>query len=455
MVSSARAASAPVDPSVAARWRARLDALTHWCLSELPLAPGVAGAVASTRATLGDLLRRALGRDGVGVVDLLDALDAPNTPAARALLGRVLGADLLLVVVTARAGSLVRADARACRTVEEARALVDAYLGAFTPAWVAEFGVADAGGVRSPALAVGLGGMRPDENLASPNAEPGAGDVTVVLPFLTLAGEPAGAAAPSETDQDEPAAREPTTDAAAPERVATPEPTIPSVALPAILGGVLRPGAAFLDAPAAADVEEVEDEDATDEDATDADATEEHDADEHAADEGSTDEDAADADDQSSADRTPASAADPDEGEDDDDEEDEDDAEDADEVDRAAGDPDGALDRLRARTSAAHERVSMLIASDDGEAEHVTDVAGWLAEASEQELRALARGGWSGDAAVEVAHALAEDDPEARDVVQAARRHEAELVVEIDARAAVAWLTAHRPDAARRLAPLL
>jgi hypothetical protein len=447
VVSSARAASAPVDPSVAARWRARLDALTHWCLSELPLAPGVAGAVASTRATLGDLLRRALGRDGAGVVDLLDALDASSTPAARALLGRVLGADLLLVVVTARAGSLVRADARACRTVEEARALVDAYLGAFTPAWVAEFGVADAGGVRSPALAVGPGGTRPDESLASPPAELAAGDVTVVLPFLTLDGVPVGAAARTQTDDDEPAPGEATTGAASPERVATSEPTIPPVALPAILGGVLRPGAAFLDAPAAADVEEVEDEDATD-----ADATEEHDADEDAADEDAADEDSTDADDQSSADRTPASAADPDEGED---EDDEDDAEDADEVDRAAGDPDGALDRLRARTSAAHERVSMLIASDDGEAEHVTDVAGWLAEASEQELRALARGGWSGDAAVEVAHALAEDDPEARDVVQAARRHEAELVVEIDARAAVAWLTAHRPDAARRLAPLL
>ncbi len=449
MVSSARAASAPVDPSVAARWRARLDALTQWCLSGLPLAPGVAGAVASTRATLGDLLRRALGRDGAGVVDLLDALDAPNTPAARALLGRVLGADLLLVVVTARAGSLVRADARACRTVEEARALVDAYLGAFTPAWVAEFGVADVGGVRSSALAVGLGGTRPDDSLASPPAQPAAGDVTVVLPFLTLAGEPAGAATPTQTD-DEPAPGEPTTDAAAPERVATAEPTIPAVALPAILGGVLRPGAAFLDAPAAADVEEVEEEE---EDATDEDAGDEDPTGEDPTDEDPTAADAADADDQSSADRMPAPATDPDEvdeEEDDDEDEGEDDG-----IVHAAGDPDGALDRLRARTSAAHERVSMLIASDDGAAEHVTDVAGWLAEASEQELRALARGGWSGDAAVEVAHAFAEDDPEARDVVQTARRHEAELVVEIDARAAVAWLTAHRPDVARRLAPLL
>jgi hypothetical protein len=97
----------------------------------------------------------------------------------------------------------------------------------------------------------------------------------------------------------------------------------------------------------------------------------------------------------------------------------------------------------------------MLVASDDGVAEHVADAAAWLADASEQELRAVARGGWSGDCALEVALAVAEDDPEALDVVQVARRHEAELVVEIDARAAVAWLARHRPDAARRLGAAL
>jgi hypothetical protein len=113
------------------------------------------------------------------------------------------------------------------------------------------------------------------------------------------------------------------------------------------------------------------------------------------------------------------------------------------------------LDRLRARTLAAAERVSVLIASDDGAAEHVGDAAAWLAEASEQELRALVRGGWSGDAAAEVALALADDDPEALDVVRVARRNDAELVVEIDADAAVAWLAAHRPDVAERLEPQL
>jgi hypothetical protein len=97
----------------------------------------------------------------------------------------------------------------------------------------------------------------------------------------------------------------------------------------------------------------------------------------------------------------------------------------------------------------------MLIATDDGVAEHVIDAAGWLADASEQELRDVARAGWTGDAAVEVALVLAEDDPEARQVVRVARRHETALVVEIDGAAAAEWLVRHRPDAARRLGRLL
>jgi hypothetical protein len=142
-----------------ARWRARLDTLTRWCLAELPVAAAVVDAVPTSRPTLGDLLRRALGRDGAGVVDLLDALDA-GTPAARALVGRVLGADLLLVVVAVRAGTLVRADARACRTAGEARAVVDAFLGGGTPEWLDVLGVAEGDGARVPVLTRGTDGRR-------------------------------------------------------------------------------------------------------------------------------------------------------------------------------------------------------------------------------------------------------------------------------------------------------
>ncbi len=439
MVSSTPAAAA--DPAVAARWRARLDALTHWCLSELPLTPALARAVASTRATLGDLLRRALGRDGVGVVDLLDALDAPSNPAARALVGRVLGADLLLVVVTARGGTLVRADARACRAPDEARALVDAYLGAAAPDWVATFGAAVAAGMRAPALARGRHGETIDATLAAASGQlADAEEVTVVLPFLALTSTPAAAV---EDELEEVTPRDVDQDRAAPEAPAALEPMAP-IGLPAVLGGMLRPGAAFLDAPAPADVDEEDeatDGDATDEDAHDAETTDHPAADQDASDE-DDDEDDDDEDDDDALARPDAAARRPSVGDD--------------TAGEADGDPGpdlgGALDRLRARTSAANDRVSMLIATDDGVAEHVADAAGWLADASVQELRALARAGWAGDAAVDVALTLAEDDPEALDVVQVARRHEAELVVEIDGRAAAAWLAKHRPEVVGTLA---
>ena len=421
------------DPARAAQWRARLDALTRWCLSELPLTPAVVDALPAVRPTLGDLLRRALSRDGCGVVDLLDALDAA-TPEARALLGRVVGSDLLLVVVTAREGALVRADARGCRTPDEARALVNAFFGTPAPAWVAEFGAADAAGSRTPLLAWGTDGLQFGATTAAALGQSAAGDITIVLPFLPLDGRPmAVAPVPSPLPDIEPA--------------------IDPFAMPAILGGTLRPGAAFLDAPPAIGSDDADAPDAAwrGQDAEDEEGGHEADDEDDTSDE---------SDDEASQDSAPAAFGDPDDeflaafapppniradvadaraGE-----------------DHATGvDHGGALDRLRARTSAAVQRVSVLIATDDGVAEHVADAVAWLADASEQELRALARAGWMGDAAADVALTLAEDDPEALDVVQLARRHEAELVVEIDGQAASAWLATHRPDAARRLGTLL
>lgn len=414
------ASGPPADAVALTRWRARLDALTRWCLSELPLAPAVADAVPGGRPTLGDLLRRALGCDGAGVVDLLDALDAPDTPTARALLGRVLGADLLLVVVTLRGSTIVRADARACRSPAEAAALVDAYLGRPAAHWVPTAGVAVLGDAHVPTLATSTDGRdlygsgRPSSSQREDSAA-----TTILLPFLPLDGRAVAAAAPG------------------PVAVAT-EP--PLVMLPAILGGTLRPGAAFLDADLTlddADDEEAHaddaarDHDAQDDDPQD-DAPDEHDAPQHDA----PHHDAPRANAPDGRGDTPSARG-------------------RDEVEVSPADAAGALDRLRARTTAAADRVSALIATDDGAAEHVGDAAVWLAEASEQELRALVRGGWSGDSALEVALALADEDPEADEVVQWGRRHESELVVEIDGDAAVAWLRRHRPDTAERLAAVL
>ena len=444
---SRTAAAAP--DADGADWRARFDALTRWCLSDLPLAGPAAGAVPLSRPTLGDLLRRALAHDGAGVVDLLDALDAPESAAARTLLGRVLGADLLLVVVTARGGAMVRSDARACRSEVEARALVSAFLGVPAPDSAATAGVVAVGGAIGAALAAGVDGELHDASMATDAPHGGdARELTIVLPFLFLDERPAGVpVAPA---------------AAAPAPPAPPAlPAMP--AMPAILGGTLRPGAAFLDAADFVGAASDEDADAQHpEDENTDEQTAEH-RDENAVDDvaddleddfaGDDDHPDASADADEPPDPRPVLGADP--------------APFAPASPAAApreevaGDrvPDAdvadTLDRLRARTLAAAERVSVLIASEDGAAEHVGDAAAWLAEASEQELRALVRGGWSGDAAAEVALALADDDPEALDVVRVARRNDAELVVEIDADAAVAWLAAHRPDVAERLEPQL
>ena len=116
-----------------------------------------------------------------------------------------------------------------------------------------------------------------------------------------------------------------------------------------------------------------------------------------------------------------------------------------------------ALARLRARRAAdvATSRVPATVATDDGVVEHVADVASWLATATERELRLLAADAWGGSEGVELARALAGDDPEIAEVVRHARRSDSELVVEVDARAAAAWLRAHRPEVADRLDGLL
>ncbi len=433
-------------PAQVAVWRARLEALTYWCLSPLALTPAVAESLTGVRPTLGELLRKALGKDASGVVDLLDALAAPDTPAARALLGRVLGTDLLLVVVTLRAGAIARADARSCRAPTEARALLDAYLGASAPGWTLEHGLAQLPGGRVPLLARGM-----EELLGVTPPARQHGDATLVLPLLTLDAPPAAEAAATEAAHAEAA---PARDAAAEviaEAAPAPLPAeLPPLA-PAILGGTLRPGAAFLDAaPAVVDDEEAPareraadadaDEDEDDADPSDAHGEDAYDEDEDDEGDGADDADTADAGEvlapayvaaehtRAPRDLTPPEPVIP-----------------------PDLDVQGALDRLRARSAAVPVRVPALVATDDGMAEHVTDVSAWLAEASDQELLALARARWCGDAAVDAAYALAEDDPEVEEVVHSARRHESGLVVEIDPTAAAAWVERFRPALADQL----
>lgn len=438
---AASGAASVTDPAMVAQWRARVDALTRWCLVDLPLTPAAARAAGALRPTLGDLLRRALGRAGDGVVDLLDALDAPGDLAARARLTRVLGEDVLLVVVTARDSAIVRADTRACRTPDEATALLSAFLGRTAPPWAVGGGV----WVRStdvvPLLARALdGGELPAGSASDAGLADAAADSIFVLPLLALDGSvpvappavarfglPAAANAPPNTVLN-------TVPNTVPDDAPDPAPNSPPAAgAPLVFGGVLRPGAAFLDAPGVEETQDAEDaRDAVDDDADDAEPGTP-----------STEDTFLGAFTVGSPLGGGTGAFLPLA-------EEEEDA--ADEAAPVASDPSAALERLRARTAPA-ERVPVVVASDDGEAEHVGDAAAWLAEASEQELRALARGGWSGDTAVELA--LASDDPEIDDVARQARRHDAELVVEIDGDAAAAWLRRHRPETAERLAGVL
>jgi hypothetical protein len=233
---------------------------------------------------------------------------------------------------------------------------------------------------------------------------------TLVFPLLALADDAPG------------------TSAAAPVMLGMPE---PGAAAPTVLGGVLRPGAAFLDTPAIGPfipMGEPDDDDELDDQPDD-----------------QPDRDASD--DDAAMDDVPAlllaepappafvAAAVRDE------------EDDAAPVEASAA-SQAALERLRARRGPA-DRVSVVVASDDGEAEYLGDAAPWLEAASEQDLHALARAGWSGEAAVELA--LAAEDPEVEDIARQARRHEVELVVELDADEAMTWLRRHRPETADRL----
>jgi hypothetical protein len=403
-VSAARPATggpgAAHDAASAARWRARVDALTQWCLSDLPLAPGVAGAVGPIRPTLGELLRRALGHDAAGVTDLLDALDSAGTPAARALIGRVLGGEILLVVVTVRGGGIVRADARACRAADEARALVDAYLGAPAAEWVATHGASDVGGTRGPALVTGLDGEQLPDSITSAPGQSSDDALTIVLPFLPL---------------DSTAAAHPTAATTAPN----------PYALPAILGGTMRPGAAFLDAPALDDADgrtarpRRTTRGTTPTPGTTGAPTTTDEAGGQPTIRRTTRPTRATSSNRSTArSRRPRprgggrrarrtvgvpGAAD-----------------DADAADELPTDHSLALGRLRARTTAAAEHVAALIATDDGVAEHVADARPWLAEASEQELRARA-GEVDGRSAAR-SRSPRDDDPR-RTRLLAGRRH--------------------------------
>jgi len=110
-----------------------------------------------------------------------------------------------------------------------------------------------------------------------------------------------------------------------------------------------------------------------------------------------------------------------------------------------------AVERACARAARPVEHVEATVWTDDGVAEHVCDVSGWLAGATVREIETLVRAGWAGDAAEEVAAAVADDDPEVADVLRHARRTDASVVVEIDGRAGMAWLARHRPGVADAL----
>lgn len=110
-----------------------------------------------------------------------------------------------------------------------------------------------------------------------------------------------------------------------------------------------------------------------------------------------------------------------------------------------------AVERARARAAQRIERVEATITSDDGVADHVCDVTGWLASATVREIETLIHAGWAGDEAAEVAVALADEEPEVGEVLRHARRADTGVVVEIDGAAALAWLARHRPAVAEVL----
>ncbi len=415
--------------SVVDTWGEHLDNLARWGRSDWPLAPdgrAVAGALAlglglrlgapgsgNGRGALGEVVRLLLATAQADVATLRAALADPRASSSRALLAGVLGAPWLLAAVRARGGAVLGTELRACASREEAAAVLTALSGA--------------DGVHGPlpalrALVTGwVRGPRRDAPLLGDDrrdaAAVGADDEhLLVLPLLALEG------------------------------------TIPMDPPAAVLAGVLgaaqpRAGSPFLvTTDVAADERATEDEQDAEED-------------------DDRDDDRDDREDADAADGAPR-----------DDESDEGDAENALPSGRSAGarvdvtaaspaataEPEpvepqamaAALERLRARRQAP-ARVDATVASDDGVVEHVADVTEWLASASAAELRALAAEGWAGEEAIEVARALAAEDPEVAEVVRHARRTEGELVVEIDGRAAGAWLRANRPTLADALDDLL
>jgi hypothetical protein len=400
-------------------WGEHIEALGRWCRSDWPLsATGRAAAESlalgmgmrlgtpgggNGRGALGEVVRLVLAGAEADVATLRAALAEHRAPGSRTLLARIVGAPWLLATVRLRGATVEGTELRACVSREEAAALLTALVGVVNEGPVPALRALVTGWVRgatrdAPLLGDGEGGEVP---LA-------AADETqlVVLPLLALDG-----AVPAE----------------------------PPAAVLAALGGLAAPRVAtpFLadDDPRAVGLptrEAPTEEDEEEEDDASADAARED------------EEPEAEEDDEAPADAMTvavASVAAP---------------------APTVAEPEpveaeamaAALARLRARhTTVQHVEAS--IASDDGVVEHVADVIPWLAEASTVEVRALARDGWAGEEAIEVARAMADDDPEIAEVVRHVRRTEGELVVEIDGRAASQWLRANRPDLAERLDDLL
>lgn len=413
-------------------WNAHIDTLDRWCRSDWPLSAAGRSAAASLalalglrlgprqggngRGALGEVVRLVLAAAQADVATLRAALADHRAPAARARLAGTVGAAWLLATVRLRGETIVGTELRACVSREEAAALLTTLAGgaagdgqvpalrALVTGWVR--------GARRDAPLLGDGGT--DVPLAGPDETQ-----LLVLPLLSLD---------------------------APVPAAPPPAVLASMLGAAIPGGAPLGASPFLDVadpraigmPARdedADVEEDEEE----EDAPSADDQ---------TDDQTDDEDQA-SDDEGADDEAPAAVAAP--------------AARA-PLPAAPSRPEpepveaevmaAALARLRAR-AAGVSHVEASIASDDGVVEHVADIIPWLAEASVVEVRALARDGWAGDEAIEVARALAAEDPEVAEVVRHARRTEGELVVEIDGRAASLWLRANRPELAERLDDLL
>jgi hypothetical protein len=428
-------------------WGEHIEALGRWCRSDWPLSATGRSAAASLalamglrlgapgggngRGALGEVVRLLLAAAQADVASLRAALADPRAPGARTLLARIVGAPWLLATVRLRGSTVEGTELRACVSREEAAALLTALAGVAGDGPVPALRAIVTGWVRgahrdAPLLGEG---DAVDVPLAGPDETQ-----LLVLPLLALDG-----AVPAE----------------------------PPAAVLAALGGLAAPRAAtpFLEEsdPRAVGLPTRV---ARDEDA--ADAAEDEDRDDEDREDDAPDADADDAASDDASDAHGGGAGDEDAP--------------ADALPLAVGvaveaptiaatsaptiaPADGpepveaevmaaALARLRARRSAV-QHVEATISSDDGVVEHVADVVPWLADASTVELRALARDGWTGDEAIEMARAMADDDPEIAEVVRHVRRTEGELIVEIDGRAASAWLRANRPELAERLDDLL